>query len=328
MSTEVRHAGIPPSLPGALGRCECLNGWIPAERVAALRIATGVVLLLDLAFGYWSHLGTLLSAESLGGRDLFAHQFRDGHFFWSILRWLPESWGPTALLAVWTASAVALVVGWRPIVAGLVAWACAVSFASYAPWMHNGGDRLRATLFLMIAASSAGAVWGLSSLRRQGETRPVVVPAWPVTVLLVQLTVLYFFSGVYKLLSEQWRSGYVMYYAAHDLAWCLTPAQSSRMPVWFHQISGWVTLFWELGFPLLVAMRGTRAIALGLGVIFHAGTFLTLEVGAFALYAIACYAAFVPWERLRWPTLAATSRAACPEEVSVGIEPGNSSRSH
>ena len=28
-------------------------------------------------------------------------------------------------------------------------------------------------------------------------------------------------------------------------------------------------------------------------------TFVTLEVGAFALYSIACYAVFVPWERYR-----------------------------
>jgi hypothetical protein len=59
----------------------------------------------------------------------------------------------------------------------------------------------------------------------------------------------------------------------------------------------WVTIAWELGFPVLVALKGTRAATLWLGVIFHALTFVTLEVGAFALYAIACYAVFVPWER-------------------------------
>jgi hypothetical protein len=59
-----------------------------------------------------------------------------------------------------------------------------------------------------------------------------------------------------------------------------------------------LTLVWELGFPILAILPGTRVATLVLGVVFHLGTFITLEVGHFALYAIACYAMFVPWERL------------------------------
>jgi len=46
-------------------------------------------------------------------------------------------------------------------------------------------------------------------------------------------------------------------------------------------------------------MKRTRAVTLILGVLFHLGTLVTLEVGFFALYSIACYTAFAPWERLR-----------------------------
>jgi hypothetical protein len=316
MNGDVRYAGIPPYFPGVLGRWQWLNEWIPAERVAALRIVTGVALVVDILVGYVPHLDTLFSAEALGGRDQFAHQFRDGHFYWSILRWLPESWGPTALLMAWLGSAIALIIGWRPLLAGLVAWACAVSFFNINVWINNSGDRLRVTLCLMVAASCSGAVWGIGSVRRTGESRPVLVPGWPVKVLLVQLAVLYFFSGLYKVASEQWRSGYVMYYAAHDLAWSLAPAQSSKLPIWVHQLSTWITLAWELGFPILVAMRGTRAATLWLGVIFHLATFVTLEVGAFAIYSIVYYVAFLPWERLRWTSRRSAQARAAPATAS------------
>lgn len=299
MTGPPRFLGLKPWFPGRLGRWTWLSEPIPAERVAALRIATAAVLIVDILLEYMPCFSIAFSPDALGGRELYAPRFRDGHYFWSVLRWLPDSWGPAALLAVWLGSAAALLVGWRPLAPGLVAWACAVSFWNINPGLNNGGDRLRNTLFLMVAVSCSGAVWGLSSVRRRGDTRPVLVPGWPVKVLFVQMAALYFFSGYYKVISEQWRSGYVMYYIAHDLAWSTTPAQSSALPLWAHQLSAWVTLAWELGFPVLAVMRGTRTATLCLGVFFHVGTFVTLEVAHFALYSIACYAAFVPWERCR-----------------------------
>ncbi|HUR56000.1 MAG TPA: HTTM domain-containing protein, partial [Gemmataceae bacterium] len=238
-------------------------------------------------------------------------RFREGHYFWSVMRVLPETWGPSAVMAVWLASTVALLVGWRPFISGLVCWACAVSFFNIHVGINNGGDRVRITLLLAVAFSCSGAVWGVSSVRKRGDTRPVFVHSWPLQVLFVQLAVLYFFSGWYKIISPQWRSGYVMYFVNHDLAWCTTPAYTSLAPVWVHQLSAWVTLVWELGFPVLAVMKGTRTATLALGVFFHLGTFVTLEVAHFALYAIACYAMFVPWERWR-------KRPAPPGEPSDG----------
>ena len=161
------------------------------------------------------------------------------------------------------------------------------------PGVHNGGDRVRNTLLLMVAASCSGAVWGVSSVRVKGDTRPLMVPGWPVKVLFVQLAVLYFFSGYYKVISPLWRSGFVMYWASHDLYW--SPGLQGRRRGSRCGCIGsrrFITLVWELGFPVLAAMKRTRAVTLILGVIFHLGTLFTLEVGGFALYSIACYTAF------------------------------------
>jgi hypothetical protein len=297
MTTEPRFVGVQPWFPGVLGRWKWLTEPVPAERVAALRIVTAVALLLDIGLGYLPHFSVLFSADALGGKDLYPARFRDGHFYWSVLRWLPDSWGPGVLMAVWVGAAVGLLVGWRPLVCGLVAWACAVSFWNINIAVNNGGDRLRNTLLLTLAASCSGAVWGVSSVRRPGDRRPVLVPGWPVKVLFVQLAVLYFFSGWYKVTNPAWRSGFVMYWVSHDLAWSTTPAQAAVMPVWGYQLLAWVTLVWELGFPVLALLPGTRAATLWLGAVFHVLTFFTLEVAHFALYSLACYAAFVPWER-------------------------------
>ncbi|MBN9122499.1 MAG: HTTM domain-containing protein [Planctomycetes bacterium] len=297
--TEPRAVGVRPWFPWPLSRWSWWTEPVPAERVAALRVVTALVLLFDLFACYLPHFHTLFSPDALGGRDLYAGRFRDDHVYWSVLRMLPDSWGPQAVFAVWVLSAVGLLVGWRPLVCGLIAWVCTLSVWTVNPGPHNGGDRLRHTLLLMVAVSCPGAVWGVSSLRTRTDPRPLVVPGWPVKILFVQLAALYFFSGYYKVISPLWRSGYVMYWASHDLYWSLYPGVALRVPVWLHQLSAWVTLVWELGFPVLAVMRGTRAVTLVLGVIFHLGTLFTLEVGNFALYSIACYTAFAPWERLR-----------------------------
>ena len=196
--------------------------------------------------------------------------------------------------------ALALLVGWRPLVAGLIAWACAVSVWNINPGTMNGGDRLRHTLLLMTALGCSGAVWGVSAARGGG---PVLVPAWPVRVVWLQIAAVYFFSGVYKFINPAWQTGYVMYFVSHDLSWSLAPAYAGLAPVWAYQVVSWLTLVWELGFPVLALLSGTRAATLWVGFVFHFLTLLTLEVGAFALYGMAAYAAFVPWERwTRRPT--------------------------
>jgi hypothetical protein len=296
-----RFVGIQPRFPGFLGRWRWLAESVPAERVAALRIAAAVALLLDIGLGGLPHFATLFTADGLAGRDAYPWRFRPGHHYWSLLRLLPDSWGPWALVSVWLGAAVALLVGYRPLVTGLVCWACAVSFQNVNQWVCNGGDQLRNTLLLGVAVSRAGAVWGVQSVRRGGRTGPVSVPGWPLKVLLVHLVCLYFFSGIYKLLSPAWRTGYMMYFVNHDLTWSLLPGLTGGLPVLADRLATWVTLAWELGFPVLIAWRRTRAATLWLGVMFHVATLLTLEVGAFATYSLAWYAIFVPWERWRRP---------------------------
>lgn len=295
--SDARLVGVRPWFPWPLARWGWWTEPVPAERVAALRVAVALVLLVDIGAGYLPHFTAFFGPE-VAGLHLYDGRFRADHGYWSVLRVLPESWGTRAVFAAWIASALALLIGWRPLLSGLLAWGCAVSVWNFSPGLHNGGDRIRNLLLLMVAVSCSGAVWGVSSTRDRADGRPVLVPGWPVKVLFVQLAVMYFFSGYYKALSPIWRSGYVMYWASHDLGWSLCPGAAAHIPVWVHRLAAQVTLVWELGFPVLAAVRATRVPALVLGVLFHAATLFTLEVGAFALYAIACYTAFVPWERL------------------------------
>ena len=84
------------------------------------------------------------------------------------------------------------------------------------------------------------------------------------------------------------------------------------MPFAVTQALTWIVLAWELGFPLLVFLPSTRKAALVLGVLFHVGIGLSLELGLFAPYMLCLYLPLVPWERFRAADRPRPSRAPDP----------------
>lgn len=299
-----REVGTRPSLPWFLQGCRLLSGSIPAERLAAFRIGVALVLLLDIGWTFLPNLTHLFGPTGLSPREMFAVQFQAPHAYWSLLRTLPEAWGPQALVSVWIGSAVALLLGWRPHAAGLIAWVCSVSFWSANPFVNNSGDLVRNFALLLVAFAHTGSAWGAAAPKDR-----VAVPAWPVVVILLQLSCIYFVSGVHKFSSPMWRSGSVMWNVCHDLNWSLIPGIADLIPMPIYRLSAWVTLWWELGFPFLILYPFTRKLALWLGVLFHLGTAATLEVSLFPWWSIALYVPFLPWERLRCRHPAAVATA-------------------
>ena len=74
----------------------------------------GLVLLLDILCTYLPFLRDYYGPGSLADPDVFASRFEWPYWHWSVLRWLPDTWGPPAMLAVWALAALVLVVGWHP----------------------------------------------------------------------------------------------------------------------------------------------------------------------------------------------------------------------
>ena len=117
---------------------------------------------------------------------------------------------------------------------------------------------------------------------------------WVLRLLFIQMTLIYFFNGVYKLMGVEWRDGTVMHYVLHDVGWSRI---SLPLPLWLERGSAWLVMGWELGFPLLVLIPKLRVPTLLLGVLFHIVSGIQLELGMFPLYALCFYLPLVPWER-------------------------------
>jgi hypothetical protein len=285
--------GTAPWLPPSLS---WLSKPIPAERLAAWRIGTGLTLLFDILLFYMPMMRALYGTGSLGSPDVFAERFEAPHWNWSAMNWLPADWGPSFCLGVWSVTAIALILGLWPRQAALIAWALSLSFYNTNFYLHNSGDRIRHFLLLLLIFAPTDAAWALRR-RPKRMDGPTFVSGWPAQLMLIQMCVMYFMNGLYKMQGRMWWEGSVMWYVNHDATWARW--SSLPMPYWMTQAFTWAALVWEAGFPLWIMLKRTRTAALIIGVMFHLVTLFHLEIGPFGLYAICLYLPLAPWERLR-----------------------------
>lgn len=287
--------GLKPWLPWPLSRQPCWTEPVRAERLAALRIGLACVLLLDLLFTYWPHLHDFFGRDSLGSPELFAWMTEAPSCRWSLLRGVAEPWVLQAALATWTVATVLLALGFWTRASAAVVWLLSTSFANLNAHIENAGDLLRGIILFYLMLSPCGAAWSLDHWlrRRRGADEPVYVYPWPLRLLFVQMVLIYFCNGLYKIVGDDWRSGNALYYVLGDVTIARWSYAQLPVPYVLTRLLTWAVLGWELSFPLLVCWRRTRKAALWFGVAFHVGIGLSLELGGFAPYMLCLYLPFL-----------------------------------
>ncbi len=186
--------------------------------------------------------------------------------------------------------------------------------------IHGGYDRLlHNALWLLVLANSTATLSAWCRLRTGRWTSDRLVFAFPRHFAILQLVVLYTFTGLIKV-GPGWdapheavyRLMHVTAYSRWDLTWT-----AFLYPVL--QVATVVTHYWEVTFGVVgvayAAQQGwlgdrLRALALRFdlrllyatfGIAFHLGLFVLVDVGPFSLATLGFYAAFLSpdeWERL------------------------------
>jgi hypothetical protein len=300
--------GVTPWLPWPLSRWSWWTEPVRAERLAALRIGFAIVLLVDVVLQYLPNYADFFGAGSLGSPEVFAGRAQ-GHWHWSLLRSIEDSRLFLPVLLLWAGSAVLLLVGWWPRVAALVAWILSVSILNLNYYLHNGGDRIRNIVLFYLMLTPCGAVWSLDCFFRRRRVNPaqlapdpspctpVFISPWALRLLFIQLALIYFLNGFYKLVGPHWRAGDVLQSVLGNVQWARWSFAQLPLPHLAIQALTWLVLFWELLFPLLVAMRPFRNLTLWVGVLLHIGLAVSLQLGLFSCYMLCLYLPLVPWER-------------------------------
>lgn len=119
-------------------------------------------------------------------------------------------------------------------------------------------------------------------------------------ILLLQICLLYFFSGVYKLFDDLWVDGYAMQYVS------LIDSYSSGLLAVFHDnywlsaIATYLTLTYQLLFPVAVWFKRIKVPYLIFGVFFHMVISVGMGLFHFGMIMIIMYLLFLDEKQISW----------------------------
>jgi len=270
--------------------------FTPADPIplAIVRMVAGTLLT-------WSCAVWLMDVDAFFGphgwlRDGDVWRMNDQPWQWS---WFFAFSSPTAvrvLVLITLLAAACLAAGLATPVAAWVALVGFLAAVNRTPLTVFGFDDALGMLLIPVAIGPSGAVLSLD--RRLGFAtsgdEPSVAANIALRLLQVHLCVVYFFSGIAKLLGASWWEGTALWGAAAnsryrtlDLTWL------ARHPLLVNMLT-LTAVYWEVSYPAIVWPRLTRRLAIAMGIFVHLGIGLAMGMKEFALAMIAANLAFVP----------------------------------
>ena len=110
----------------------------------------------------------------------------------------------------------------------------------------------------------------------------------------IQIAILYFVSGVWKLRGDLWLSGEAMLmslsFPQFSLPWI---RESLTENTWYVALGTWLVLAYQLLFAFLIWIRPVRKSLLAFGLLFHLSIVFIIGLADFGLFMIASYSIFL-----------------------------------
>jgi hypothetical protein len=183
----------------------------------------------------------------------------------------------------------------------------------------NKSSAIASHILFFLCFTHCGAVWSVDSwlarrrLARQGVPPELVPgpqadPRWPRRLIQLLLATVYLSAAVTKLSLRGYFTG------EHLQTWMLSTIHTPNLlggSLALHPslviVCAYVTVVWELLFIFLVWKPVPRRVVLGLGVLFHVMTCLTLGLFIFPMICLSAYATFATDSEIEWVRSAAAS---------------------
>lgn len=273
--------------------------------LSIFRIWLGVYLLLDVLWHHLPYARAFYSDAGFYPRALALAELQVPDA-WSLLFMTGAAWAVYGLLALYTVAVVGFLVGYRTRLMTALVLVGFVSIYWRNPPLNAGMDMLARLLLLWSLFVPLARYYSVDAAR--DPTAPNRPTPWlPVFALKAQVSMMYMFSGVYKLAGTSWVDGTaldrVLQGNVFRGGW-LGPDLLVALQPW-HVAMCWGIIGFQLIFPLLVYCpwknNWFRAFAIAGGVAMHASFLLFLNVGWFPWLCFAYMVLLVPdawWERL------------------------------
>lgn len=179
---------------------------------------------------------------------------------------IPPAW-VNVLLGIWLVAALAFLLGWRvrvagPVLLALLAYVLLLDYQLYSNHLY-----LLSILTLLMTLADSGAAVSLES-RRRGKVESI--PAWPVVLMRVQLSIVYGFAALAKL-NLAYMSGLVLRVQLR------VPGVES-LPPWVFTLLALASVCTEAFLAFAFWNRRLRPFAFVVGIGFHLTILATMRV--------------------------------------------------
>jgi hypothetical protein len=255
---------------------------------ALLRIGVGIVALgWALALGH--DLFTFFGANGIIGRQ----PATEG---WGILRYLHSDGAVIGLYVALIAAAVCTILGLGTRLATIILFVAIISFERRNPYVFNSGDAVLRNLSFFLVLAPSGAALSIDRIIGARRNRPQfpVRSVWPLRLVQIQLSAIYFFAVWAKVRGVTWNDGTAVSYALRldDLARFPLPDFIATSPL-VAGLATYGTLAVELSIAILVWNRRARPYVLAAGVLLHLFIDYRIYVGFFSYAILTMYLAFL-----------------------------------
>ena len=254
----------------------------PRARIGAalLRISLGMAMLYEYAINYSQR-------HDLWGPDRVAREY-------PVLEFSPYTWSASAVyfdivLHVGILVAFLFVMGIGGRATTCVMWAMTWFLQDLNNLIGDGGDNIaRIVLLYMIFADVSG--------RRERSVSLVsgLLHNAAILAVVIQVSMLYLSTGMYKIMGEYWQNGVALYYILRVNSYSWTGlGELLYANEYIVVLLTYATVLFEIAFPFALFNRWTRRSILAAGVLFHLGIAVSMGLVAFSWMMLSLYFVFV-----------------------------------
>lgn len=226
----------------------------------------------------------------------------------NVFQWASSAAAFEAIYSAGVVLAVAVAIGWMPRLVLPLHWLMIWSLQERNQLLGDGGDNIMRIVLLFLALVNTGAYFSLDAARapraasgRWGwraamrgfceRHRPAlaVVHNAGVLLVLVQLSLLYMSTGLYKVMGELWQNGTALYYILRVDEFSWPGAGVIYRNPYLVVLGTYGTVLFELMFLPSLFNRWTRYATMICGIVFHASIALVMGLVTFAWSMMSLY---------------------------------------
>ena len=294
---------------------------VDLQALSMFRIVFGLVILIDFIFIILPTRGDFFTETGFLPHHLQQHLNNiPGRY--SLLFWFPQTWFLELFTWVYGLLIVLFIIGYRTKYVKFLLFILHTSLYYRAVTTIMGADTLIRLFLLWSLFIPLDRYWSVDAALRRGS-REVDVPPVCIAGIKMQILVLYFFSGMFKVFGPDWWNGQAVGFALRDTnnGTALGQWLGVTLP-WISPLVSMPVMVFQLSFSALVYSpfynNVTRGFALIGATAMHISFMFLLVVGLFPQVCLSYLPILVPdaW----WNALFARRRKRL-EQITLYVDP-------